>query len=180
MHFKTVLPAALSVSLAAAPVYAAPSVTPMTPQSSVMAQPVLGQKVTDQVVKLLRIGSQRCGQLDAVYQADCLRQVFRETNNEIRRRPDYRAASNELRTMERQLDALVKANIDRSAPTIRVQGKRVRAVKKAIAPQVNATARKVITESATRLLRSSGSAESVAQLTQIAQAIDSTKRILRS
>ena len=73
-----------------------------------------------------------------------------------------------------------KANIDRSAPTIRVQGKRVRAVKKAIAPQVNAAARKVITESATRLLRSSGSAESVAQLTQIAQAIDSTKRILRS
>ena len=180
MHFKTVLPATLCAALAAAPVYAAPPVAPMTPTASAMAQPVLGQRVTDQVIKLLRDGSQGCAQVDAVYHADCLRQVFRQANNEIRRRPDYRAASNELRTMERQLDSLVKANVDRAAPTIRVQGKRVRAVKKAIAPRLNATARQVITEGATRLLRSSGTAESVAQMTQIAQAIDSTKRILRS
>ena len=110
-----------------------------------------------------------------------MRQVFRKANDEVRRRPDYRAASKELRAAEKALDGLVRANLDRAAPTVRVGGKKIRAVKAAIAPQVNAGARKIITESATRLLRSAqNSAKAKTHLTRIAQAVDSTKKILRS
>ncbi|MEM6305225.1 MAG: hypothetical protein AAF744_10915 [Pseudomonadota bacterium] len=178
MMFKPAFAAALAWVAASA--HATPVMQPVPATPAPYVQPVLGQAVTNQVLVRLQQGEAACAQLGIEYQADCLRQVFRAANNEIRRRPDYRAASQELRTLDRQLDSLVESNIDRAAPVLRVQGRRVRAVQKAIAPQVNAAARRAITESATRLLRSSGSAEAVAQLTQIAQAVNSTKRILRS
>lgn len=182
MELKTVICAgALAVLLGHPAGAATVHVAPVAPHASgVLAQPVLGQEITDQVTTLLRQAEADCARLPVEYRVDCLRQGIRTANAKIQRRPDYRAASQELRTVERALDAIVKANLDRQAPVARVRGKRVRAVRKAVVGQVNAQGRQVITESATRLLRSSGSAESVAQISQIAQAVDSTKRILRS
>ncbi|QBF33846.1 hypothetical protein [Thalassococcus sp. S3] len=141
---------------------------------------VIGQAKTDQVTVILMDGADQCASVPPAYQADCLRQVFRTATSEMSSFSDYRPVVQELRMAERQINRLVRDNLDRNAPVVRVDGKRVRAVEQGSVSSVNARTRQIITESATRLIRSSGRAKYASHYTQIAQAYDSTKKILRS
>ena len=80
----------------------------------------------------------------------------------------------------RSLSSLVSQNEDKAAAPIRKGGKTYRAVKKAAVKAVAAKAAAIVTETETKLLRSASSGLRKTHYARIAQAVGSTKKILRS
>ena len=95
-------------------------------------------------------------------------------------RPDYTTAQSELNKASRSLSSLVSQNEDKAAAPIRKGGKTYRAVKKAAVKAVAAKAAAIVTETETKLLRSASSGLRKTHYARIAQAVGSTKKILRS
>ena len=142
-------------------------------------QPVFSDANTGKVVKTLQAGEAACARLPVEYRTDCLARSFKDAAKAASA-PDYRDARKMLNDASRTLAALAKANADPAAPALRVGGKSYRAVKKPVAKAVNRKAAAVITETETRLLRSSGSARRKTHFQSIARAVGSTKKLLRS
>ena len=85
-----------------------------------------------------------------------------------------------MSSASRSISSLVNQNADPAAKPIVKGGKRYRAVKKSAIKSVNAKAAAIIAEAETKLLRSAGSGHRKVHFQRIAQAIGSTKKILRS
>lgn len=142
----------------------------------------IGQSLTDKVLLRLREAEDQCQKLPFEYRVDCLSKGYRAASNEMRRAPDYNGARQAIDQAAKKLDQLVKANQDKAAPIIRAGNlRRIRAVKKATVPQVLKQAQAVVTEAETKLIRSAGSSKKkLLHYTQIAEAVGSTKKLLRS
>lgn len=135
---------------------------------------------TNSAVRTLNSGRRECANLPVVYRIGCLRQVYAKATVPLKN-PEYAGARKELNSTSRSLKKLVNKNVDKSAPIIKVGNRKYKAVKEAVVSSVNAEAKKIIGESATRLLRSgSKSKKRKVHYTKIAKAFDSTKVILRS
>ncbi|MCC2111316.1 MAG: hypothetical protein KDJ16_04715 [Hyphomicrobiales bacterium] len=136
---------------------------------------------TGQAVAIIDSGKRECASAGAAYAADCLASVFESAAASLARHPDYDPVRKELLSASKKLKALVAENEDKEAPKIRKRGKRIRAVKKASVAAVNRKAQAIVTETATKLLRSAGNSEKrKVHYTKIAKAVESTKTILRS
>ncbi len=117
----------------------------------------------------------------AEYRFDCLRNVLGRAASTIENRPNYRDAARELRSLSRKLDGIVSKYQDRSAPRAAVGQRTYRAVSSANLEQARREASEAIDESVTKLLRSAGNSEKrKTHYSQIATAVGSTKRLLRS
>lgn len=135
---------------------------------------------TGSIVSQLDRGTAECGGLPAEYRADCMSQAYRRAAAATQGRPDYSQAQSELNRTSRSLSSLVSQNADAQAAPIRRSGRTYRAVRKEAVPAVNQKAVAIITETETKLLRSSVSGQRKVHYQRIAQAVGSTKRIFRS
>ena len=135
---------------------------------------------TSAITRRLGDAERECGALPAEYRADCLAQGFKSAASATGNRPDYTTAQSELNKASRSLSSLVSQNEDKAAAPIRKGGKTYRAVKKAAVKAVAAKAAAIVTETETKLLRSASSGLRKTHYARIAQAVGSTKKILRS
>ncbi|MEZ5801100.1 MAG: hypothetical protein R3D29_12355 [Nitratireductor sp.] len=135
---------------------------------------------TSAITRRLGDAERECGALPAEYRADCLAQGFKSAASATGNRPDYTIARTELNKASRSLSSLVSQNEDKAAAPIRKGGKTYRAVKKAAVKAVAAKAAAIVTETETKLLRSASSGLRKTHYARIAQAVGSTKKILRS
>ena len=129
--------------------------------------------------QILRQGSADCGGLRPEYRISCLAAVYDEAAS-VLRGPEYAPARRELQFAARRLEGIARANADPAAPPVAKGRRRITAVKKSAVSKTNQQARQVIAETETRLIRSAGSSSRRARYAQIAQAVGSTKNILRS
>lgn len=134
---------------------------------------------TAAIVDTLNSGREECAALPAEYRADCLQQVLGQASRK-QFNGEYQSSSARLREGSRAIKRAVDQNLDPQAETISRNGRRFRAVKRQALSAVNRSASTAIAETATRLLRSGGRAERKAHYARIAQAVNSTKVILRS
>ena len=135
---------------------------------------------TSAITRRLGDAERECGALPAEYRADCLAQGFKSAASATGNRPDYTSAQTELNKASRSLSSLVSQNEDKAAAPIRKGGKTYRAVKKAAVKAVAAKAAAIVTETETKLLRSASGGLRKTHYARIAQAVGSTKKILRS
>ncbi|WP_208984043.1 hypothetical protein [Roseibium aggregatum] len=142
----------------------------------------LDDRITRGVVWIIQNGTNECrNSIRPEYRFDCLRNVLGRAASTIENRPNYRDAARELRNLSRKLDGIVSKYQDRSAPRASVGQRSYRAVSKANLAKARSEASAVIDESVTILLRSAGNSEKrKTHYSQIATAVGSTKRLLRS
>lgn len=142
------------------------------------------------LVQLIERAREHCGTYTAEWRIDCLSSELRATADRLPRGGDYDMLRGELRRSADQLAQIVTANVDRSQPAItrtaNVGNRRsttarpIRRVTRASVPTTNQTATAVLDELSTRLLRSPVSPTSLVAFGRAAQAVDSTKVLLRS
>jgi hypothetical protein len=143
--------------------------------------PAISGTLVDRVIQIIRVGERECGGLPLEYRADCLQQTFRRAAQEAEKGGAYSAAAAHLRSAATRISSLVARNVDPVARPIAKGTKSYRAVKKSAVRAVNAAAAAIVTETETKLLRSAGSSQQrKVHYQRIAQAVGSTKRILRS
>ncbi|WP_454611183.1 hypothetical protein [Labrenzia sp. MBR-25] len=142
----------------------------------------LDDRITRGVVWIIQNGTSECrNSIRPEYRFDCLRNVLGRAASTIENRPNYRDAARELRNLSRKLDGIVSKYQDRSAPRASVGQRSYRAVSKANLAKARSEASAAIDESVTILLRSAGNSEKrKTHYSQIATAVGSTKRLLRS
>lgn len=142
----------------------------------------LSDGVTRGVAWLISNGASECKDtLRPEYRIDCLRIALARAASTIDNRPQYRQAARELRSLSRKLEGIVNKYQDRSAPRATKGRTSYRAVSKANQAQANREAAAAIDETVTKLLRSAGNSEKrKIHYSQIATAVGSTKRLLRS
>lgn len=142
----------------------------------------LDERITRGVIWIIQNGSNECrNSIRPEYRFDCLRNVLGRAASTIENRPNYRDAARELRSLSRKLDGIVSKYQDRSAPRAAVGQRTYRAVSTANLEQARREASEAIDESVTKLLRSAGNSEKrKTHYSQIATAVGSTKRLLRS
>ena len=122
-----------------------------------------------------------CDLLPPEYRIDCLKQTFDRAARRISpQNPAYSEARKVLRDTADQLDALVTNNLDAAAAPRTVGNKSARAVQQSLASSLNQRAAAIIQEAETKLLRASGSSQRRSHYARIAQAVGSTKTLLRS
>ncbi|MBN9669700.1 hypothetical protein [Roseibium aggregatum] len=137
--------------------------------------------VTGAIVRQLQRGTAQCGRLDPIYRIDCMRQVYQQAAGATGNRPDYAAANSQLRKASRALNGILRQHGDRNAPKAKQGNRNYRAVARTALRQANRQASQAIEEAATKLLRSAGNSKKrKVHYTRIANAVNSTKKILRS
>jgi hypothetical protein len=146
---------------------------------------------TDVVVTSIEKGISHCGQYTDVWRVDCLSDELERMARRMPRSGEYRQAKAEILAASAKLRALAEQNADPNQPPVR-RAAEVNDVRRtttrpitAVAPSrvvaTNLAADAVISELSTTLLRSAGnSASTNRELTRVAQAVDSTKVLLRS
>lgn len=140
----------------------------------------LTDEATDTIVAELESIVAECSGLPAEYQADCLAQNLQEASTVVNN-AGYSEVNTKIRSAGNRISREVSRNIDRSKPTIKRNGKTYRAVKKSAVAKVNKVAAKVVTDTASSLIRSAGnSAVKKIHYARIAKAVDNTKVLLRS
>ncbi|WP_269585370.1 hypothetical protein [Roseibium sp. Sym1] len=142
----------------------------------------LSDRVTRGVVWLIESGGRECqANFRPEYRVDCFRNVLARAASTIENRPGYQPAARELRSLSRKLDRIVTRYQDPTAPRVSQGRRSYRAVAKASLEQANREASAAIDETVTKLLRSAGNSEKrKTHYSQIATAVGSSKRLLRS
>jgi len=143
-----------------------------------------------QLVGSLASAQAFCGGLqDRSYRVDCLAERLEEVSGGIPEGTDYDEVRSVLQDTSARLEELARGNRDRSKGRINVSsaseggGATARplvAVDAAQLDAVNQQAEAILEEARTVLLRSAGSKQRQSQYTRIAQALDSSKVLLRS
>lgn len=137
--------------------------------------------ITQAIVLQLQRGTAECNSLNPAYRIDCLRQVYSRAAGAAGNRPDYASAANELRRLSRTLNGIVRENQDRKAGSAKQGGRSYKAVAQDALRRANSQAAQAIQEASTKLLRSAGNSQKrKVHYTRIANAVNSTKKILRS
>jgi hypothetical protein len=150
-----------------------------------------GPGSTDIVVSSIETGIEHCGQYTDVWRVDCISDELERMARKMPKAAEYSRAKSELLAASARLRALAQQNADPKQPPIRRTAKvgktrrtttrPITAVAPARVVATNLAADAVISELSTTLLRSSGNSASTArELTRVAQAVDSTKVLLRS
>jgi len=153
----------------------------LPPHRRELLQFAFADDITGAVVKQLQRGTAECNRLDPVYRIDCLRQVYSRAAGATGNRPDYSGANSALRSLSRQLNGIVRQNLDRKAAKAKVGGRSYRAVTRDALRKANQLSSQAIQETRTKLLRSAGNSKKrKVHYARIANAVNSTKKILRS
>ncbi|ASP34724.1 hypothetical protein CHH27_16985 [Labrenzia sp. VG12] len=144
--------------------------------------PGLNDGIARGVASLITRGSNECQSgIRPEYRFDCLKNVLARAASTIDNRPGYREAARELRSLSRKLDGIVSKYQDTGAPRAKKGRRSYRAVAQESLARANREAAAAIDETVTKLLRSAGNSEKrKAHYSQIATAVGSTKRLLRS
>lgn len=146
---------------------------------------------TAAIVRQLNQNQRLCEAMGDEYNIACFAQTYRELANEIPANGDYAEAREAILDAARELDNLVRRNIDRSKPAVTARlttstGQTVRtppiaAVRADRAPQLRQQAANILEEAETVLLRSASSDSTRAiHFQRIAAAVGSNKVLLRS
>ncbi len=167
-----------------APVAAAVSTgeNPMPRTADAALWPVFSDRETATIVQVIADGRDACGRLPAEYRIDCLRATLKTAARQVpSNRPDYDKARSILNNATRQLDRIVEQSLDTAAPATKLGRETVRAVRKDAARSAMSAARLVVAEAETLLVRSAeNSQRRMVHYAQIAEAVGSTKVLLRS
>lgn len=167
------------------------SVIPVECEGRGQERDMPGPGSTDIVVTSIEKGVEHCGQYTDVWRIDCISDELERMARKMPKTSDYSKAKSEILAASAKLKALAQANADPKQPPVRRSAKvgdTRRTTSRpivAVAPSrvvaTNLAADAVISELSTTLLRSSGNSASTArELTRVAQAVDSTKVLLRS
>ena len=146
---------------------------------------------TTQIVTQLDQIQRICEFMGDEYRIACFATTYRDLADDIPVNGDYAETREVLLEAARELDDLVRSNIDRSKPALQarttnssgqsVQTPPMRAVQASQAPQLNRRASNIIEEAETVLLRSASSdATRAIHYQRIAAAVGSNKVLLRS
>ncbi|MHA7773654.1 hypothetical protein [Roseibium sp. M-1] len=156
--------------------------TLQTPRTNAIEQQIaFADDLTQAIVLQLQRGTAECNSLNPAYRIDCLRQVYSRAAGAAGNRPDYAAAANELRRLSRTLNGIVRQNQDTKAGQLKKGGRSYKAVVSSALRKANGQAAQAIQETTTKLLRSAGNSQKrKVHYTRIANAVNSTKKILRS
>lgn len=168
-----------------------PPQTVEPPRSTVLAAPVASLAATvDSITTTLSRSNTVCSQLPVQYQVDCLSVYYRKALAETPRDREFAEVRTVLRDTANKLDKLARANRDTTQPRLKVRPATgpdtiktgpITAVKPETVEATRATALAIIEEAETLLLRSAETrAEGQNEFAQIAEAIGSTKVLLRS
>ena len=139
---------------------------------------------------LLARGTSACGDYDETWRIDCLSVELERAAARLPRKAAYDDARAEIAAAAARLHAIAMANADPARPAIvreaTVSGTKLRTTR-AITPvaparvaATNAQATAVLDELSTTLLRSAPNRTAQVELARVAQAVDSTKVLLRS
>ena len=149
-----------------------------------------GGEVGADIAVLLSRGTSACGGYDEVWRIDCLSVELERVAARLPKTRAYDNARAEVTAAAARLHAIAMANADPARPAVRreatVQGTKVRTTRPItpVAPArvaaANAEATAVVDELATTLLRSASTPTAQRELARVAQAVDSTKVLLRS
>ncbi|WP_264212060.1 hypothetical protein [Leisingera thetidis] len=145
--------------------------------------------VTSSVVSQLSISAAACQAVGAAYRTDCLAKELQALAKKLPARGEYAAAREALAKASADLNSLSSQNRDNSQPRLRITvqadsettRRPVAAVKQETAAETNAKALAILEETTTVLLRSSaGNSDVALHYQRIAQALNSSKVLLRS
>lgn len=166
------------------PSYSEPSYDPDRSERDpkLSAVPSYDDSVARGVAWIITRGSRECeGAIRPEYRFDCLRNVIARAASTIDNRPGFREAARELRSLSRKLDGIVTKYQDTDAPRAKKGRRSYLAVATESLARANREAAAAVEETVTKLLRSAGNSEKrKAHYSQIATAVGSTKRLLRS
>lgn len=142
---------------------------------------------TNSIIVQLEGAASFCSRIQSGYAVDCLSDQLAEAASELPTTGDYAEVREALESASTRLRGLTNANRDRSKPAIRARTssrattRPLRAVAPSVQASVQAQATAILEETATVLLRSAdSSANRAIHFQRIAQAVDSTKVLLRS
>lgn len=152
---------------------------------------VLSDRTTDAIAARLSEANITCGgRLPMEYRIDCIRNYYADLAQDLPNTGDYRPVKQALLQAVRQLDAIVRANLDPSAQKIRPnRGNKpdsprigpLRAVKPTGAKKAAKAAGQVIAETSLVILRSGEDpTRRTAHYAEISTAMESNLTILRS
>ena len=152
---------------------------------------VLSDRTTDAIAARLSEANITCGgRLPMEYRIDCIRNYYADLAQDLPNTGDYRPVKQALLQAVRQLDAIVRANLDPTAPKIRPnRGNKpdsprigpLRAVKATGAKKAAKAAGQVIAETSLVILRSGEDpTRRTAHYAEISTAMESNLTILRS
>lgn len=158
--------------------------------ASLAAEPVaLSQAVTLAVVVQINQATEACAAVGIIYRTDCIAKELEAVVEKMPSRGGYAPARKALAEASDRLSRLSRQNRDDSQPRLRVtvtadsetRRRPVAAVKPEAAEQTNTRALAILDETTTVLLRSAeGSSDVAVHYQRIAQALNSTKVLLRS
>ncbi|MBO0905805.1 hypothetical protein [Jiella sonneratiae] len=142
---------------------------------------------TQAIVRRIEDGNRHCSELDPVYRIDCLRASYAWVAEEAAKLgPEYAEAAVILGELSSDLDRVVTENLDTEAPrarsprpAIRKKDTQYRAVKRENLAKANAEAVQAI-DKAVKALQRSATGRRAAAYQRIAEAVDSSKVLLRS
>lgn len=149
----------------------------------------VSETVTVDVVSQLSNATQACQALTVVYRTDCLANELEALVEALPVEGEYEEARKALSNASQELSALSRQNRDNNQPRLKVTvmadpqtvRRPVAAVQQETVEQTNAKALAVLEDTTTVLLRSAEGNSGVAvHYQRIAQALDSTKLLLRS
>ncbi|MEM7438925.1 MAG: hypothetical protein AAF393_04945 [Pseudomonadota bacterium] len=141
----------------------------------------LNPVTTSKITRPMRAALKECPTLKKTTNVSCLAAAFRRAAREADNQQQYSKAREILNDAAKKLDALARRNEDKAVPKTTGKNGRYRAVKPKAVPAVNRAALKIVQETETKLLRSTGNSKARRQHYQdIAMAVGSTKKILRS
>jgi hypothetical protein len=146
---------------------------------------------TTVIIRELDRNERLCDAIGDEYTISCFAKTYRELADDIPANGDYAEARETLLNTARELDNLVRRNIDRQKPTVTarmttstgqtVRTPRIAAVRADRAPQLKQQAADILEEAETVLLRSASSdATRAIHFQRIAAAVGSNKVLLRS
>jgi len=139
----------------------------------------LAARTTDGLIRQIDRDLYKCYQLGDLYYYDCYRKTFRRAAGTLRGNRDYTPAYEAMKLCETRVGRAVDANLDPSLPRKRAGFVSYAAIKPEAAPQLRQATLQVVEEAKTLLLRSP-STEQKPHFQKIAQALDSTKVLLRA
>jgi len=138
----------------------------------------MNRRTTNEVIRILDAGFDRCIRERKAYRWDCFRQAYREAGKFLKGRTSYSEAHEAIRHVEAELDAVVAQYRDPTKPKRRRLTQSFVPIKPEAIPAARARTTQAMEEAQTILLRAPSHTQS--NYVRIADAINSNKVLLRS
>ncbi|NIZ62188.1 hypothetical protein DL239_14500 [Sedimentitalea sp. CY04] len=138
----------------------------------------LNRRTTNEIVRILNSGFDRCWREKKIYRWDCFRQTYREANKFLKGRTSYSEAQDAIQHVEAELAAVVSQYRDPTKPKRRRFTQSFVPIKPEAIPTARARTTQAMEQAQTILLRAPSHTQS--HYVRIADAINSNKVLLRS